>query len=371
MPSLLVYRFTLQKPHTTSWRSVIKLYLSCFEKANLQSDSHVNHLYMNSLPQPSLEKEYQKWNRNQHILEQIKERYASTQQEEAQWKAALENAIMYAVLRQSSYNPDLMLELSPQSIQHGLECVSLDSHADQSESLHQLIQNTAHDMLDHENGAITAHRDDRRFTVGQFQLERNSYIDKAFDFLASQKGAEEATRLLLTAAIRYASIYAETRHIGPPQSVYDDFYDWGIRNEGFASPFNARLLGKEEAQFYSLFPDTDQVFGSGGSFFRLSEPANPGHWSLDPPFLPETMQKVDQRIGEWRKRFPDTSILYIIPESHQPEIKPDETVTLKSGEHHYEGLSGIKKPLPVNVCIHRYGDLSGFSAQRIQEGYEK
>ncbi len=371
MPGLIVSLSTLQKQHTTSLRPVIKLYLSYFEKIDIESDPQVNQLYMNSLPQPSLEKEYQKWNRNQHILEQIKDRYASTPEEEGQWKAALENAIMYAVLRQTSYNPDLMLELSPESIQHGLECVSLDSHVDQSESLHQLIQNTAHDMLQHESDALTAQRVDQTFTVGQFQLERNSYIDKAFDFLAGQKGAEEATRLLLTAAIRYASIYAETRHIGPPQSVYDDFYDWGIRNEGFASPFNARLLGKENAQFYSLFPDTDQVFGSGGSFFRLSEPANPGHWSLDPPFLPETMQKVDQRIGEWRKKFPHVSILYIIPESHQPKVKPDETVTLNAGKHHYEGLSGIKKPLPVNVCIHRYGDLSGFSAQRIQKGYEK
>lgn len=326
---------------------------------------------MNSQPIPSLEKEYHNWQRNQQILGEINQKYASGQKEAYQWKAALENALMYAVLRQNSYNPDLMAEVTPRSIQHGLDCVSLESYADQSEALYQFIQNTVREKGGDESAPLKAHRDDKKFSVGEFQLKRNSYIDKAYDFLAEQKGPEEATRLLLTAAIRYASIYAETRHIGPPQSVYDDFYNWGVRNEGFASPFNARLLGKEQAQFYSLFPDTDQVFGSGGSFFRLSEPVNSGHWSLDPPFLPETMRRVDERIGEWRKQFPDTSILYIIPESHTPGITPDETVTLHAGKHHYEGLDGLKQPLPVNVCVHRYGSLPGFSAERIQKGYEK
>jgi hypothetical protein len=34
-------------------------------------------------------------------------------------------------------------------------------------------------------------------------------------------------------------------------------------------------------------------------------------------------------------------------------------------------LEGILKLLPVNVCIHRYGNIEGFSSDAILEGYSK
>jgi len=326
---------------------------------------------MHTTSSPSLEQEYQHWYRNQLILEKILDTYASKVHPGAQWKAALENALMYTVLMQKSYNPDLMSELNPTAIRHGLEAVSLESQEKEIQYVYELIKNQINDpeVQNLPNG--TPARDAVKLSIGKYELKRNSYIDKAYDYVAQKSGADVALRSILTASIRYASIYAETRHIGPPQGVYDDFYNWGVRNEGFASPFNARLLGKKNAQFYSLFPDTDQVFGSGGSFFNLSEPTNPGHWSLDPPFLPETMSKVDDRIEEWRKKFPDTAILYIIPQSHQPKVAPEETVVLLANQHYYEGLDGAKHPLPVNVCVHRYGTLKGFSTEKIIQGYQK
>ena len=326
---------------------------------------------MPSYSSPSLEEEYVKWSRNQHILHEIIKEYTSQNKESAQWKAAMENALMYAVLQQTTYDPDLMAQLDSEAIRHGLDCVSLDESSEKIERLRNFIEEVVESYGGKNLKPMHPEINSKQFAVGDYKLTRNSYIDKAYHFLVDNNGKEKALRILLTASLRYSSIYAETRHIGPPQSVYDAFYDWGIRNEGFASPFNARLLGKENAQFYSLFPDTDAAFGSGGSFFWLDEPKNDGHWSLDPPFLPETMDKVDTRIGEWRKDYPEISILYIIPESHSPAVTPDETVLLQAGIHHYEGLDGAKHPLPVNVCIHRYGAISDFDANVIIEGYEK
>lgn len=326
--------------------------------------------HMNCAPTPSLISEYNIWQRNQHVLREIYSNYADELGEQAQWKAALENALMFTVLKQSSYNPDLMKELTPESIQHGLSCTQIPSETKLATSLFQGIQKV---MIEFEAEAPeeSVSWDEKQFRFGSFSLRRNSYIDKAFTYVANEENEKQGAIKILAASIRYASIYAETRHIGPPQKVYDDFYRWGVRNEGFASPFNARLLGKNRAKFYSLFPDTDKCFGSGGSFFHLSQPVNEGHWSLDPPFLPETMAKVDQQIQEWRSAFPQIAILYIVPESHTPMVKPDETVTLFANQHYYEGLDGLKNVLPVNVCVHRYGILEDFDGQRIIQGYEK
>ena len=151
--------------------------------------------------------------------------------------------------------------------------------------------------------------------------------------------------------------------------MYDHFYKWGVRNEGFASPFNARLLGKPQGHFYSLFRDTDAVFGSEGSIFETTRENHNGAWSLDPPFIPEIMRNAVDLIAEWRKQDNCPAILLIVPSSFKPRLKPDETVYLYAGAHYYTGLEGVLYPLPVDVCIHRYGNLEGFDADLIQQGY--
>jgi len=140
-----------------------------------------------------------------------------------------------------------------------------------------------------------------RLQVGAFELVRNGWVDKAWWHVASLRGPDAATVAVLRAALRYAALFSETRHIGPPQSVYDDFYAWGVRNEGFASPFNARLLGKPGTRFFSACADVDAPFGSAGSFFGHADPAMPGAWCLDPPFLTRTIRQVEARIAQWRR----------------------------------------------------------------------
>lgn len=326
---------------------------------------------MDKFSPATLETEYSHWKRNNSILREIIEVFSQNASEADQWKAALENALMYVVLNNEKDKYDLMSKVDQEAWQHGLDCVDL-GHQDENviDQLVEIIRRhrSMEKKSNHEID-LTPQIRSNSYVVGDFSMDSNSYTDKAYQYLCKKSSEETALRQLLTAAIRYASIFAETRHIGPPQEVYDSFYNWGIRNEGFASPFNARLIGKKNAQFYSLFPDTDAPFGSGGSFFQLEEPKNPGHWSLDPPFLPETMNQVDEKIKKWRVQYPNISLLYIIPESHIPANTPDETVVLSAHRHYFEGLDGEMSPLPVNVCIHRYGVIEGFSAETIREGY--
>ncbi|SDH00874.1 PCIF1 family methyltransferase [Psychroflexus sediminis] len=314
--------------------------------------------------------EYQHWALSQKVLNKFFA-YLSPKAKRSQVKAGLENTLMNLLFSQQTSGADLFMKADTAAITSGFGYADVSLNHKEAEACLKLIKNTFSNTSENFTDLEIIKINSNALEAGDFKLKRNQYIDKAFNFVRSKTDEETAANAVLRSALRYASIYAETRHIGPPQRVYDLFYDWGIRNEGFASPFNARLLGKPGAQFYSLFKDTDEIFGSAGSFFNLDQPKNPGQWCLDPPFTTELMTKVDSILKDWLATYTDLCVLLIIPESHTPANRPDETVTLKKDIHYYEGLEGVLKALPVNVCIHRYGNLEGFSEEAILRGYSK
>lgn len=76
--------------------------------------------------------------------------------------------------------------------------------------------------------------------------------------------------------LRYKAIISRNQHLNAPVGLYSTLNDWlSIDVEGFASPINSQLLrigyrkkmAAKTCQFCSLFPDTDAIFGSIGSFF--------------------------------------------------------------------------------------------------------
>lgn len=87
---------------------------------------------------------------------------------------------------------------------------------------------------------------------------------------------EKKDLIILIMIMRYASILCNARENFCSQEFYRTLYEkYGIKFEGFASPFNAQLplyefnnYGKViDAQYCSLFEDTDAPFGSLGNFF--------------------------------------------------------------------------------------------------------
>jgi hypothetical protein len=128
----------------------------------------------------------------------------------------------------------------------------------------------------------------------------------------SRAGAAAA---VARAALRYLAVLAGGQHLGRPRSHYKRLYDLGIRNEGFASPFNSRMvaLGRPDTTFCSLFPDTDAVFGSLGSFFSVDFARHPGGWSVNPPFLEGLMAEAVDRVLQAAPSLPDRLFVLLLP----------------------------------------------------------
>lgn len=307
---------------------------------------------------------YHQWTLSQQILS---EACRLSDAPKTKIKAGLENALMSKVLEYVEPSPlTLFAALTVDALQFGFSCVGLNVDSDTVSQLHDVIQSIVHS--DGETALPEIQFVDERIELGDFTLHRNAPVNRLLHFSMQSMSATDAVSYVLCSALQYNALYAETRHIGPPQCVYDDFHQWGIRNEGFASPFNARLLGKPNSGFFSAFPQTDAIFGSRGSFFHADWKQFEGAWCVDPPFLEETLSQVDAIVGQWRAEG-SPSILFIGPSSYQMKTPFDEEIRLAKGIYFYEGLDGQLHPLPMDVSIWRFGEIEGFDAERIIAGY--
>lgn len=108
---------------------------------------------------------------------------------------------------------------------------------------------------------------------------------------ASGHDRNGAIAAVATALLRYEAALAGGQHLGLPRDAYAELYALGVKNEGFASPFNSRMivLGEPDTKFCSLFPDTDAPFGSLGPFQRVDLAAHPGWWTVNPPYIETLM----------------------------------------------------------------------------------
>lgn len=142
------------------------------------------------------------------------------------------------------------------------------------------------------------------------------YKDAVFEltphvrYLFENWSKEDVMRMLL----RYKSILPRGQHWGIPWPVTDLLYQYGFRNEGFASPLNSRFIGKQGAQFGSLFKDTDSVFGSFGSFLDADMGSHPGDWTINPPYIESLFDAVVPKILDFlNKHGGDRRVFVLMP----------------------------------------------------------
>ncbi len=316
-----------------------------------------------------LARAYAAWLRSQALAAVAAEVLEQTGHRPLLAPVVLENTLMHLLLDEAVADPETLwprLDLAACAV--GLHAVGIDDR-DVAEALLQALREGVGAPAVPFPSDLEPELTTEGFRFGRFVLPCNQWVDRAWRHVAREVHPEAATVAVLRSALRYAALYAKTRHIGPPQAVYDDFYAWGVRNEGFASPFNARLLGKPGGRFYSACGDVDAPFGSAGSFFAQAEPGHPGAWCLDPPFLTETIRRVEAVLAGWRRLEEPPSVMLVIPWAHELQHAPDESVRLHKGQHYYEGLAGTLHPLPVDVAVHRYGPLPGFDPAAILAGY--
>ena len=156
-------------------------------------------------------------------------------------------------------------------------------------------------------------------------------------------GCEAAVRV----ALRYTIVISTGQQWGLPQAHIDHLYDqFRVRAEAFASPLNARLLGKPEAKFCSIFPDTDAAFGSVGDFFAADLAG--ANWVVNPPFVESIMVRAARKVTEALVPGTPQTFFFVIPAwtdteaytlLHECPFLAAE-VRLDRGHYYYEDPSG-------------------------------
>lgn len=120
-----------------------------------------------------------------------------------------------------------------------------------------------------------------------------------------RKGSDEEIAIMV---LRYQCMVPRGNHWNIPLKFYKYIYEHeGVRLEGFSSPLNSQLmLIADDINFCSLFPDTDKVFGSVGSFFDISEPEA---ISFNPPYTEYIINEGIKKTLTWK----DTKVIYNLP----------------------------------------------------------
>lgn len=102
----------------------------------------------------------------------------------------------------------------------------------------------------------------------------------------------------LNSCLRYISVTPYTgQQLAIQQSHYDLLYDkYNVRNEGFASPFNSKLIEKTNGKYCSLFYDVDKNLGSLGSFMNIKLTDYDGGWVVNPPYIESVINDMADHI---------------------------------------------------------------------------
>lgn len=145
-------------------------------------------------------------------------------------------------------------------------------------------------------------------------------------YLFQDKNDEFKTNWLRM-AMRYSSLAPGGQQWGLTQKLGIALYEkFNICNIGFASPLNFQLQNvnvkeKNKVLFFSLFKDTDQFFGSHGSFFIMEGKRMidyPGNWWINPPWTPCILELTANRIIEELKIATDQGVAleihYLMPD---------------------------------------------------------
>jgi hypothetical protein len=152
--------------------------------------------------------------------------------------------------------------------------------------------------------------------------------------LIKMRGCDAAVAV----ALRYAVVVSAGQQWGLPQQHVDYLYDeFNVRNEAFASPLNARLLGKDGAAFCSVFPDTDAPFGAIGEFFA-QDLNRGGNWVINPPFVESIMARAANVVVDSMHADHPVTVFFVIPAWTDSEVyRILHGSQLRIAELHLEG----------------------------------
>jgi len=146
----------------------------------------------------------------------------------------------------------------------------------------------------------TADGDGRALSVQhgstKLRLNRTRYDKLRRLFIGELSDEQAFHRALFCLLLRYKALLGGGTQAAIGGEVFAALQEsFDVRFECFASPLNCW-----HHNFCSAFPDTDEVFGSIGSFFALAP--NSGSYELNPPFIDTLIQAMVVRIQELLSR---------------------------------------------------------------------
>lgn len=159
--------------------------------------------------------------------------------------------------------------------------------------------------------------------------------------------------------IRYACILQTGHQWALPSKWYSrviKLFDASI--EGFSSPLNSRImLFKPEGKFCSVFPDTDNIFGSIGNIFDMTPDMIKDKTIIaNPPYIIEIMNNFINQVNDWLDKVPARFISCVVAwedaeyynvAMNSPYLKYTEC--LEKQKHFYEtSAKGKKKIIKSN-----------------------
>lgn len=198
-----------------------------------------------------------------------------------------------------------------------------------------------------------------------FTPERsNILVSRSRKFIEANGLNVDEKTLIGSMALRYGALMPGGQQWAIPLPIYKYLTErYGVTIEGFASPINSqiiRLPNNDNFRFCSLFLDTDEPFGSIGSFF--DQDFTNRNVFANPPYVPALMDRVAERIIEICEQMAKTgnSVRFFItlPEWIDADfyIKLATTRfkvferTLCNGQHYYEN-GDEKIPARFNTQI--------------------
>ncbi|NBP83985.1 MAG: hypothetical protein EBU54_01745 [Mycobacteriaceae bacterium] len=155
-------------------------------------------------------------------------------------------------------------------------------------------------------GATPACNDEALSYGSHFTVPTTPRIRQLIALLGCEKAA--------ATVIRHGVVLGELQ--GCVRQAHADYLytDWGVRNEAFASPLDARLFGKEGATYFSVFPDTDEAFGSAGDFFADDNPGRPGSWLFHPPPAEGVVLRAALAAARIVNCAPPRTVFFLVPD---------------------------------------------------------
>jgi hypothetical protein len=203
----------------------------------------------------------------------------------------------------------------------------------------------------------------------EFASERIDLLRKiATEKLGSSSSVDD---LIALCSMRYSSLMPAGNQWNIPAEVYRHLVtNYGIEVEGFASPFNSQIIPvNPKLHFCSLFPDTDTLFGSVGSFFEYDFLGKVA--IVNPPYVIDIMDsaadKVMDTILRAEKLGKPTRIFVTVPDWKDAHFYcamgsfrlAEHIIKLEPYKYYYEdsnnGGKRIKSPFPSTMFIMSYG----------------